>query len=157
VFLLSGMAQERGECADIIFGLGGEILESSAYEQCTHLVCGQLDGDEAMRRRSERRGDKAGIPSPAPLQLTVAPSGSEKFIAAVAGAKWIVKPSFLTASKDAGHFVDESDHMWGVEVCTGRHGTRRARLIDSHCITTHRMALTVRMPLQAGRARDGDG
>jgi hypothetical protein len=126
VFLLSGMAQERGECADIIFGLGGEILESSAYEECTHLVCGQPDGDEAMTRAP---WTQRGHPIPAPLQLTVAPSGSEKFIAAVAGAKWIVKPSFLTASKDAGRFVDESDHMWGVEVCTGRHRTRRARLL----------------------------
>ena len=50
-------------------------------------------------------------------QIVKQPSGSEKFLAACAGGKWILKPSFIAASVEAGRFVSEGGHEWNEEVC----------------------------------------
>ena len=43
---------------------------------------------------------------------------NEKYLAAVAAGKWLVRKSYLEASREAGFFVDEEQHEWGV-VTTG--------------------------------------
>ena len=40
------------------------------------------------------------------------PTRGEKFLAACATGKWVLKPSYLFASMAAGAFVDELDHEW---------------------------------------------
>ena len=40
---------------------------------------------------------------------------TEKFVAGCAAGKWILRPSYLIASSQAGHFVDEAPHEWGAE------------------------------------------
>ena len=40
-------------------------------------------------------------------------SRNEKYLAAVASGKWILHKSYLEASREAGHFIEEEDHEWG--------------------------------------------
>ncbi|CAD2218562.1 topoisomerase (DNA) II binding protein 1 [Angomonas deanei] len=40
---------------------------------------------------------------------------TELFLCCLAGGKWIVAPSFLTASSERGNFVQEAAHEWNVE------------------------------------------
>ena len=41
---------------------------------------------------------------------------NEKYLAAVAAGKWVLRKSYLEASREAGFFVDEASHEWGLEV-----------------------------------------
>ena len=34
----------------------------------------------------------------------------------MAAGKWVVRKSYVEASREAGHFVDEETHEWGVEI-----------------------------------------
>ena len=44
------------------------------------------------------------------------PHRNEKYLAAVAAGKWVLRKSYLEASREAGFFVDEASHEWGLEV-----------------------------------------
>ncbi|XP_015753275.1 PREDICTED: DNA topoisomerase 2-binding protein 1-like [Acropora digitifera] len=44
------------------------------------------------------------------------PNRNEKYLAAVAAGKWVLRKSYLEASREAGFFVDEASHEWGLEV-----------------------------------------
>ena len=41
------------------------------------------------------------------------PNRSEKYLAACASGVWVLHPSFVTASQQAGYFVNEEDHEYG--------------------------------------------
>ena len=41
---------------------------------------------------------------------------NEKYLAAVAAGKWVLHKSYLEASREAGFFVDEASHEWGLEI-----------------------------------------
>lgn len=44
------------------------------------------------------------------------PNRNEKYLAAVAAGKWVLHKSYLEASREAGFFVDEASHEWGLEI-----------------------------------------
>ncbi|XP_004364520.2 hypothetical protein CAOG_01652 [Capsaspora owczarzaki ATCC 30864] len=83
MFLLSAIAEdEKVALAGVIESLGGKVLVTAYY-------------------------------STACTHLVVSTLGrSEKYMAALAAGRWILKPSYISASRDAGHFVREEDHEW---------------------------------------------
>lgn len=83
-FLLSGHRLQRKEFQQLVKSLGGKVLKDSHQwsYQATHLVV------------------------PEPLRRT------EKFFAAAAAGRWILTTDYLTASKQAGRFLDEQEYEW---------------------------------------------
>lgn len=83
-FLLSGHRLQRKEFQQLVKSLGGKVLKDSHQwsYQATHLVV------------------------PEPLRRT------EKFFAAAAAGRWIITTDYLTASKQAGRFLDEQEYEW---------------------------------------------
>ncbi|XP_057823071.2 BRCT domain-containing protein At4g02110 isoform X2 [Cryptomeria japonica] len=83
-FLLSGHRLQRKEFQQLVKNLGGKLLKDSHNwsYQATHLVV------------------------PEPLRRT------EKFFAAVAAGRWVLTTDYLTASKQAGRFLNEQEYEW---------------------------------------------
>eukprot|EP01018_Ginkgo_biloba_P027422 Gb_39610 [translate_table: standard] len=83
-FLLSGHRLQKKEFQQLVKSLGGRLCKDSHQwsYQATHLVV------------------------PEPLRRT------EKFFAAAAAGRWILTTDYLTASKQAGRFLDEQEYEW---------------------------------------------
>ncbi|KAG9145768.1 hypothetical protein Leryth_011203 [Lithospermum erythrorhizon] len=83
-FLVSGHKFQRKEFQQVIKRLRGRVCRDSHNwsYQATHLIL------------------------PDPIRRT------EKFFAAVASGRWILKTDYLTASNEAGKFLDEQPYEW---------------------------------------------
>ncbi|KAJ1297497.1 hypothetical protein BS78_01G381000 [Paspalum vaginatum] len=84
LFILSGDRQQRRDCRSILRRLKGRVCRDSHHWSCeaTHFIV------------------------PDPLRRT------EKFFAAAAAGRWILKPEYLTSCIEAGKFVDEEPFEW---------------------------------------------
>lgn len=86
-FLLSGMSQqEKIDYGALIEELGGELFDNKYFNP----VCCHIIVGQINR--------------------------NEKCLASIAAGIWVLHKSYLEASRLAGHFVDEEDHEWGVEI-----------------------------------------
>ncbi|KAF8006657.1 hypothetical protein BT93_K0842 [Corymbia citriodora subsp. variegata] len=83
-FILSGHRQQRKEFQQVVRRLRGRLCANSHKwsYQATHFI------------------------SPDPVRRT------EKFFAAAASGRWILKPEYLTASSEAGKFLAEEPYEW---------------------------------------------
>lgn len=83
-FILSGHRQQRKEFQQVVRRLRGRLCANSHKwsYQATHFI------------------------SPDPVRRT------EKFFAAAASGRWILKPEYLTASGEAGKFLAEDPYEW---------------------------------------------
>ncbi|XP_056170452.1 BRCT domain-containing protein At4g02110 [Syzygium oleosum] len=83
-FILSGHKQQRKEFQQVVRCLRGRLCANSHKwsYQATHFI------------------------SPDPVRRT------EKFFAAAASGRWILKPEYLTASSEAGKFLAEKPYEW---------------------------------------------
>ncbi|WVZ56660.1 hypothetical protein U9M48_007154 [Paspalum notatum var. saurae] len=84
LFILSGNRQQRRDCRSILRRLKGRVCRDSHHwsYQATHFIV------------------------PDPLKRT------EKFFAAAAAGRWILKIEYLTSCIEAGKFVDEEPFEW---------------------------------------------
>ncbi|XP_050237883.1 BRCT domain-containing protein At4g02110 [Mercurialis annua] len=84
LFLLSGHRLQRKEFQQVIKGLKGKLCRDSHQwsYQATHLIV------------------------PDPIRRT------EKFFAAAASGRWILKSDYLTACSQAGRFLEEEPYEW---------------------------------------------
>ncbi|OWM80069.1 BRCT domain-containing protein At4g02110 [Punica granatum] len=83
-FILSGHRQQRKEFKQVIRKLKGKFCRDSHQwsYQATHFI------------------------TPGPIRRT------EKFFAAAASGRWILKADYLSACNQAGKFLDEEPHEW---------------------------------------------
>ncbi|KAL2916595.1 DNA topoisomerase 2-binding protein 1 [Polyrhizophydium stewartii] len=83
VFLFSGIPQQqRRSMAESVKRVGGRVLDIEGWDHS----CTHL--------------------------VVSAPGRSEKFLAACASGRWILKPSYIQACASAGKFVPEEEHEW---------------------------------------------
>ncbi|TKV96560.1 hypothetical protein SEVIR_9G436000v4 [Setaria viridis] len=84
LFILSGNREQRRDCRSILRRLKGRVCRDSHHwsYQATHFI------------------------APDPLRRT------EKFFAAAAAGRWILKKEYLTSCTEAGKFVDEEPFEW---------------------------------------------
>ncbi|EPS63240.1 hypothetical protein M569_11549 [Genlisea aurea] len=90
-FIFSGSRIQRKEFQSAVKKLKGRICRGSSHQwsyQATHFVV------------------------PEPVRRT------EKFFATAASGRWILKPDYLTASVEAGRFVEEEPFEWHAEGST---------------------------------------
>ncbi|CAI8603720.1 unnamed protein product [Vicia faba] len=89
-FILSGHRLQRKEFQQVIKRLKGRVCRDSHNwsYQATHFI------------------------APDPIKRT------EKFFAAAASGRWILKTDFLTASSQAGKFIPEEPYEWYEKGCT---------------------------------------
>ncbi|KAJ6390399.1 hypothetical protein OIU77_024588 [Salix suchowensis] len=80
-----------------------------------------IDGDQYASLDDERVGETACKSNKAPLKLNqkathyIAPGPirrTEKFFAAAASGRWILKTDYLTACSQAGRFLEEESYEW---------------------------------------------
>lgn len=85
-FLLTGNKDECASNSSVIAALGGRVCQSGRKFD---MQCTHVICSELKR--------------------------TEKFVAGCAAGKWILRPSFLCASSQAGYFVDEAPYEWGAK------------------------------------------
>ncbi|GBG79625.1 hypothetical protein CBR_g29774 [Chara braunii] len=108
---------------------GGGVKRSmkacvSKANNVTAVKCFALTGDygekeqaKAIIKRLKGKlcGEKHTWKDSATHLILQAPKRTEKVFAAVAGGRWLLQPSYLLSSLEAGSFVDESKHEWSEE------------------------------------------
>ncbi|KAL3691050.1 hypothetical protein R1sor_004701 [Riccia sorocarpa] len=97
VSLLGTTASEAQRC----FAVGGTTAQRNNLHYLIKLL-----GAKVCKSRYEWKDDITHVVLPAPLRRT------EKFLAAAAAGRWILKPEYLQASRDAGRFLEEEEYEW---------------------------------------------
>ncbi|KAL2612988.1 hypothetical protein R1flu_024680 [Riccia fluitans] len=83
------------------FAVGG----SSDQRNNLHYLI-KLLGAKVCKSRYEWKDDVTHIVLPVPLRRT------EKFLAGAAAGRWILKPEYVQACRDAGRFLEEEQYEW---------------------------------------------
>jgi len=94
-----------------------EDKENMRSKPKVFMVSGWTDKEpsveEAVKQLSGTISSEGHYDSSATHMLAVKVSRSEKMLGSVAAGKWVLHPSYVSASVEAGNWLDESKYEWG--------------------------------------------